>query len=109
MRRWTLFLTACVLSLFLFGSCTSTRTETITEYVPVEIDLSGVVDPVLQLRPDNSKLDIRLDVQTTVDIVHNSVQYQNAWQNWQIYAEALEQVLEDIDDVYGPKEESQVL
>ena len=109
MKRWSLFLIACLCLLFLFGSCTSTRTETITEYVPVEIDLKDVVEPVFQLRPDNSKLDIHLAVQTTVDIVHNSVQYQKAWQNWQIYAEALEQVIEDIDEVYGHKEENQVL
>ena len=108
MRKWVCFI-CCLALLFLLGSCRSTRTETITEYVPAEIDLTGVIDPVFQLRPDNTKLDIRMDVQTTVDIVHNSVQYQNAWQNWQIYAEALEQVLEDIDEVYGPKEESQVL
>lgn len=103
MKKWILFLTACVLLLFLFGSCRSTRTETITEYVPVEIDLKAVVEPVFQLRPDNSKLQITTDVQTTLDIVNNSIQYQKAWEGWQIYAEALEKVIVDIEDVYGPK------
>ena len=104
MRRWSLFLILCALSLFLFGSCRSTRTETITEYVPVEIDLAGVVEPVFQLRPDNSQLQFTTDVQTALDIVNNSIQYQKAWESWQIYAEALEKVIVDIGDVYGPKE-----
>lgn len=103
MRRCLLFFTACVFSLFLFGSCTLTRTVTEIVPVPVEIDLSEVVDPVYKLRPDNSKMEIILDVQTTLDIVNNSLQYQMAWELWQNYAEALEKTIDDIQTVYGPK------
>lgn len=105
MKRWTLFLIVCVLLPFSFTSCstTKTETETIVEYVPVEIDLTDVVDPVLRLRPDNTQLQIIEDVQTTLDIVSNSIQYQIAWERWQIYAEALEKVLNEVEEVYGPK------
>ena len=106
MKKWLLFLTACVLSLFLFGSCRSTKVETITEYVPVEIDLTGVIEPVYELRPDNSQLQIITDVQTTLDIVNNSIQYQKAWELWQLYAETLEQTIASIQEVYGPKAET---
>ena len=106
MKKWV-FCICCFAFLFIFGSCRSTKTETITEYVPVEIDLAGVVEPVFQLRPDNSKLQIITDVQTNLDILNNSIQYQKAWEGWQIYAEALEKVIVDIEDVYGPKEAEQ--
>ena len=102
MRKWTLFLIFCVLSVFLFGSCSHTRT--VTEYVPVEIDLTEAVAPVRLLRPDNSKMEIITDVRTVTDIVTNSLAYQSAWEQWQTYAEALELVIEDIQEVYGPKQ-----
>lgn len=87
----------------LLASCaTKVRTEyvTQTEYVPVYIDLTDVVDPVLRFRPDNSTYVIKTgsDLKTTFDIIDNSNQYLKAWEDWEHYATALEGTLIDIRD-----------
>jgi len=93
----------CASSLFLCTSCTTTKTEYITEYVPLEVDLSGIVEPVLAMRPDNTSLDIHTGpVLQLSDVVHNSLQYQSAWFSWQDYAELLEDVINEIQVEYGP-------
>ena len=75
------------LVLCLFG--TSCRhTETITEYIPVEVDVAGLVQPLLDIRPQPVVL--IEDVQTLSDIMENSVAFQNAYMDWKAYAEALE-------------------
>ena len=102
MKKWAFFI-FCVLLLLCSTSCRTTKTETIIEYVPVELDLSGAIEPVFKLRPDNSKLDIRENVETLSDIVFNSLAYQMGWERWQTYAEALEQVIIDIQETYGPR------
>lgn len=102
MKKWIVLFIASVLLLFLFGSCRSTKTEVVTEYVPVAIDLTDVVEPVFKLRPDNSKLEINTsNILTVLDVTKNSLQYQKAWESWQLYAEALEKVILNIEDVYG--------
>lgn len=99
---------ALALLLVLAPSCatkTETRTEYITqtEYVPVYIDITDVVDPVLRFRPDNSTYKIKTKTTTTFDIIDNSIEYQRAWEDWQHYANALEGTLIDIRDLSKSK------
>lgn len=101
MKRFPTTLLGLLLCMVLLASC-ATKTEyvTQTEYVPVYIDLTDVVDPVLRFRPDNSTYVIKTgsDVKTTFDIIDNSNQYLKAWEDWQHYATALEGTLIDIRD-----------
>ena len=105
MKTWKAFFFLSLVLLLCFTSCKSTKTETVIEYVPVEIDLTEAVAPVKALRPDNSKLEFIVDIQTVSDIVANSLTYQSAWEQWQNYAEALEDVMDHVQEVYGPKNE----
>lgn len=98
MKKWALcFL--CAMLLFLCGSCRSTKT--VIEYLPAEIDIADVVEPIYAMRPDN-KVEIILDVQDVADIVTNSAVYLRQWKLWQTYAEGLEKVLMGIQETYGP-------
>lgn len=100
------FLSAlCLLSL---TSCSTTKTVepeivTVTEYVPMKLDLQDVIYPVIQMRPDNSQLKIKTEgeIQSVYDIVDNSLSYLKAWGAWQSYAETLEKTLQGIQDTYG--------
>ena len=86
MRRWLVF--SCLfLSLLSLVSCRTTETR---------VDLEPIVNPVLQMRPDNSTLVIKNDVVDVYDVVENSAQYLLAWQMWQGYAEVLETTIHDI-------------
>ena len=87
---------------------TETVTVTETEYVPVYMDLSETVDPVLALRPDNSTYKVidKDNLKTSWDVMYNSWVYQNAWLDWQAYAETLEKTLTDcVKVVSGETEE----
>ena len=91
-----------LLSLFFFTSCSTAKTEYVTEYVPLSVDLSGVIEPVLEKRPDNSVLDIHAGpVMELADVVNNSLQYQRAWEMWQNYATLLEQAILQIQNTYN--------
>jgi len=88
-------------SAFFFTSCSTAKTEYVTEYVPLSVDLSGVIEPVLEKRPDNTVLDIhRGPVLELADVVNNSLQYQKAWEMWQNYAILLEKVVLEIEKTY---------
>lgn len=101
MKRFASPLLGLLLCTVLLASC-ATKMEyvTQTEYVPVYIDLTDVVDPVLRFRPDNSTYVIKTgsDIKTTFDIIDNSNQYLKAWEDWEHYATALEGTLMDIRD-----------
>lgn len=88
-------------TILLLASC-ATKTEyvTQTEYVPVYIDLTDVVDSVLRFRPDNATYVVKTgnNLKTTFDIIDNSNQYLKAWEDWEHYATALEGTLIDIRD-----------
>lgn len=103
MRRWILLSFLCLSLLFLSTSC---QTKVVTEYVPMEIDLTDVVCPVLQQRPDNSKVKVIEDIQTLEDIVQNSAAYMYAWEVWESYADALEQTIIGIRDELKPKSDT---
>lgn len=105
MKRFPIALLGLLLCSVLLVSC-ATKTEyvTQTEYVPVYIDLTDVVDPVLRFRPDNSTYVIKTgnNLKTTFDVIDNSNQYLKAWEDWQHYANALEGTLIDIRDRSKP-------
>lgn len=103
MKRFPTSLLAAFLALAVLTSCaTKTQVEYIdrTEYVPVYIDITDVVDPVLRFRPDNSIYEIKTgtNLKTTFDIIDNSNLYLRAWEDWEHYASALEDTLKDIRD-----------
>lgn len=103
MKRFAGSLLGLLFCTLLLASCaTKVRTEYITqtEYVPVYIDLTDVVDPVLRFRPDNTTYVVKTgnNLKTTFDIIDNSNQYLKAWEDWEHYATALEGTLIDIRD-----------
>lgn len=87
MRKWRAFCFFFLASLCLFTSCV-TKTETITEYVPVSLDINSLIKPILDMRPEEAHL--VEDVQTLADVMSNSVAFQTAYQNWRDYALTLE-------------------
>lgn len=96
--RFFLLLVLVAVCLSLLVSCHST--ETVTEYVPVEIDLERLVQPVLDLRPEDVVLID--DPKDLSDIMQNSVSFQYAYENWRLYAMSLERVYEELDKVLAP-------
>ena len=59
MKGWKVFfcLSLVLLLCFTFSSCRTT-----TEYVPVPVDITDVVNPVLEQRPDNTKITVKADI-----------------------------------------------
>ena len=90
----SLFILSALLC-FLCISCSTTKAEA----VPVEIDLTDVVDPVLMQRPDNSTLVIHPGpIFELIDVVENSATYLYAWEMWEDYATLLEYTLISVKD-----------
>lgn len=90
MRRWILLSFLCLSFVFLSTSC---QTKVVTEYVPMEMDLTDVINPVLEQRPDNSSIIINEKPDTLLAVMENSASYMYAWEMWQAYADSLEQTL----------------
>ena len=91
------FLFFVLFSLLCFSliSCSTTKTEA----VPVEIDLTDVVDPVLMQRPDNSTLKIHPGpIFELMDVIENSETYLYAWEMWEDYANLLEGTLVSVKE-----------
>lgn len=80
---------------------TITETVTETEYQPTFLDLTEIVLLAVSQRPDNSQYKVITgeNLKTTWDLMHNSWNYQCAWEDWQAYAESLEEVLLQIRSV----------
>ena len=98
MRRLclSLFILSALLC-FLCISCSTTKAEEVP--VPVEIDLTDVIDPVLMQRPDNSTLVIHPGpIFELIDVVENSATYLYAWEMWEDYATLLEDTLISVKD-----------
>lgn len=88
-----------LLILLCFNACKTVEYITETEYVPVYTDYTDIIDPVLLLKPNNETYTIRYaDNLPLIDIVYNSTTFLKAWQNWQLYADALESTLISIRD-----------
>ena len=90
MRKWRV---SCFLFLALCLSFTFVSCRTTIEYVPVPVDITDVVNPVLEQRPDNSKITVKAEVESVEDILENSAAYFYAWETWESYADALEQTI----------------
>lgn len=76
----------CFCLLLSLSSCKTPETQ--VEYVPVELDIQDLIQPMLKMRPDDVKL---IDPPETLsDIMSNSVSFQYAYETWKGYAEALE-------------------
>lgn len=93
MKRYTLFVLLAVVALVFLASCSSTRV-----YAPVNVDLTDQIKPVLEQRPDNTKLEVIKNPTTTWDFVYNGETYLYAWTSWQSYAEALEGLIKNIEE-----------
>ncbi len=102
-----LYLFLCLLLCSLCISCATkqaeviTVTETVTEavvqteYIPTYTDLTQPVLAILNQRPNNAEYTVITgeNLKTTWDLMHNSWSYQCAWEDWQSYAETLEEFL----------------
>lgn len=78
-----------LLPLLLLCSCTTVKTE----YVPVVVDITDVVEPVLRQRPDNSTVKVITEPSTIEDVVANQAACLYAWELWEHYADSLEGTL----------------
>ena len=97
MRKWKVFCCFCLvlLSLLILSSCTTTRIE----YVPMQMDLTDVVNPVLETRPDNSVLQVYPGpIYEDWQVLRNAQTFLYAWEMWEAYADALEQTIDVIQD-----------
>ena len=90
MKRVLIMVLALLLVLV---SCKSTETR--IEYVPVTTDYTDIINPVFKLRPEFIPQDLLRpeEILTLEDVIHNSVCYQYAMENWRDYAVTLEDVL----------------
>ena len=73
------------------------HTEQIQEVEP--IDLGPSMEILFDSRPDNTKLDIILEVQTLDDILLNSAEYLKAWELWENYSDSLEDYIRNIGTI----------
>ena len=107
-RLWKVcFFLFSALCLLCVSCATRTEYETVEVEVPVpmEINLTDIVNPVLQQRPDNGTLEIHPGpIFTLLETVENSATYMRAWQMWQAYADSLEKVLVEISEQLSVRE-----
>ena len=92
----------CLALFFCLSSC-ATRTEYETVEVkvpvPVTVDITDIVNPVLQQRPDNSSVKIFAGpAYETYQLVANMAAYFDLWQKWETYADSLEQTINIISE-----------
>lgn len=70
--------------------------EVKTEYVTVMPDVETLIEPILELKPEDVQL---IDSpQDLSDIMENSVSFQYAYENWKTYALTLEQFYLSLTD-----------
>lgn len=87
MKKWKVCFCVFFVLCCLFTSCRTV--ETVTEYVPVELNVAELVKPIVDQRP----ADVVLieDVQRLSDVMENSVAFQKAYADWRAYAITLEE------------------
>ena len=93
MRRYTIFIILAVVALFFCISCSSTQA-----CAPMSIDLTEQIRPVLDQRPDNTRLEVIENPVDSWDYIYNGETYLYAWLTWQSYAEALESLILNIEE-----------
>ena len=94
MMKWKAFCIFFLLSLCLLSSC-ATKTTTEYVYVPVDLNVQELAQPVLDMRPaDVVLID---DIQTLSDVMQNSVAFQQSYNEWRSYAIALEGFITNLD------------
>ena len=108
MKKWKGF---CILFLLLSFLCVSCATR--TEYetvevkvpVPVTVDITDIVNPVLKQRPDNSQVKVYAGPAfETYQIVANMASYFDLWQKWEAYADSLEKTIGIIGEKLSVRE-----
>ena len=84
------FLFLVFVCLFGFSSCSTTKST---------IDLTDVVNPVLERRPDNTTLEVYAGpIYEDWQVMRNAATYLYAWEMWQAYADALEETIITIQE-----------
>lgn len=77
-----------VVAIMLLSLCSCHTTETKVEYVPTELNIEELIQPVLEMRPEQPRL---IDSPESLsDIMQNSISFQFAYEDWRGYAELLE-------------------
>lgn len=108
MRTWKVFYI-----LFLLLSCLLVSCATRTEYetvevkvpVPVTVDITDIVNPVLQQRPDNSSVKVYAGPAFEMyQVVANMGAYFDLWQKWEAYADSLEKTIGIIGEKLSVRE-----
>ena len=83
---WKVFFCFCFVCALLLTSCQTSHPT---------VDLDEAFNPVLQLRPDNTKLEVYAGpIYEVPQVISNMHTYLYAWEMWQAYAESLEQSIE---------------
>jgi len=79
-------------------SC-ATKTIEVEVPVPMQIDLTAEIEPVLLQRPNNAEIKVNAGpVLTLLEMVENDAAYLKAWELWENYANALEETLAVVVD-----------
>lgn len=96
MKKWVFFFLCLALSFCLSSCATRTEYETVEVKVPVPVtvDITDIVDPVLQQRPDNSTVKVYAGPAfETYQLVSNMATYFDLWKRWEAYADSLEKTI----------------
>ena len=94
MRKWKAFYICFFALVCLFTSC-ATKTVTEYQYIPVELNVGELAQPVLDMRP--ADVSLIEDVRTLSDAMQNSVSFQKSYNEWHSYADALEGFIRNLD------------
>ena len=82
-----------IIALLMLSSCKTGETQ--VEYVPVELNVQELIQPVLRMRPEEVRL---IDAPESLsDIMQNSVSFQFAYEEWKGYAELLESFYKNLE------------
>lgn len=96
-----LLMMALILTLSCCVSCKTAEPEviTVTEYIPMTVDIRPEVKVLFDARPNDAeqmKLIPKENVDNSIKLLWNSWEYQCAWERWSDYAIGLEDYLENL-------------
>lgn len=80
--------------LLVLSSCKTPDPQ--VEYVPVELDVETLIQPILDMRPET--VNLIDDPRTLSDLMSNSVSFQFAYERWMDYALTLEGFYLDLEN-----------